>query len=195
MRLVILVRHCAHDEIGKVLSGRSEIGLNAAGRAQAEALACALGSATIASLHCSPRRRARETIAPLAERRGLALHVAAAFDEIDFGRFKGRDFANLQDDPDWHCWNARRGTARCPGGETMAEASARAEAYIAALAPRDFPALCVTHCDVIRGFVAHQLGLGFERLFAFDCDPASRTTLELSQGAVRLVALNERVLP
>jgi len=41
--------------------------------------------------------------------------------------------------------------------------------------------------------VVRALGLGFERMLAFDCDPASRTTLQIGDGGMRIVALNERV--
>lgn len=193
MRRVILVRHGAHPEIGKVLSGRSEIGLSARGVAEAQALAHALDAAALVSFHASPRRRARETIAPVADRCGGEVRIAPALDEIDFGTFAGREFSILADDPHWQKWNAERGTARCPGGETMAEAVARVSDYLDALAPADFPALCVTHCDIIRGLVADRLGLDLEHMFRFDCDPASRTTLDWAQGDTRLVALNERV--
>jgi broad specificity phosphatase PhoE len=193
MMVVILVRHGTHREVGKVLSGRSDIGLSEVGRAETRALVDALDNSAVASLHSSPRRRAAETIAPIAERRGLAVQTAPALDEIDFGTFAGRRFAELDGDPEWFRWNAERGSAHCPDGETMGEAIARASAYIQALSPQDSPAVCVTHCDIIRGLVAQQLGLSLDRLFAFDCAPASRTTLELSSGGVRLIALNERV--
>lgn len=193
MKIVILARHGTHAEVGHVLSGRSEIALSPHGHAEAVALAEALDSTPIASLHTSPRRRARETATPLATRRGLAVEIAPALDEIDFGVFTGRSFAELDGDPDWFRWNAERATARCPGGETMAEACARATSYLTNLAPDRFPALCVTHCDIIRGLVARQLGLGLDRLFGLECDPASRTTLDLDSG--RLIALNERVRP
>lgn len=191
MKIVILARHGTHAEVGHVLSGRSEIALSSRGEAEAAALAEALDGTPIASLHTSPRRRARDTAAPLGERRGLLAEIAPALDEIDFGEFTGRSFAELDSDPDWFRWNAERATARCPGGETMGEACARAAEYLTSLAPDRFPALCVTHSDVIRGLVARQLGLGFERMFDLECDPASRTTLDLDTG--RLVALNERV--
>jgi broad specificity phosphatase PhoE len=194
MQVVILARHGTHDEVGRVLSGRSEIALNAQGRAQAEALARALEGTKLASLHTSPRRRAVETIAPLADRSGLAARTDPALDEIDFGAFTGRAFADLDADPDWQYWNAERGTARCSGGETMAEATDRAAAYLAGLAREDFPALCVTHCDVIRGLVARLLGIDFSRMFTFDCDPGSRTAIDLTGGTMRLITLNERVL-
>jgi len=190
-RTIYLVRHGSHGEVGHVLSGRSEIALNGPGRAEVEALAHRLVAFPITSIHSSPRARTRETAAAIAAGRGKEVRIAAALDEVDFGRFAGRSFAELAGDSDWRRWNTERATARCPGGETMAEASARAMAYIKSLPAELTPALCVSHCDVIRGLVAQTLGLGFDRVFAFDCDPASVTTLEFDGPGPRLIALNE----
>jgi broad specificity phosphatase PhoE len=181
-----MVRHASHPQLGKRLSGRSEIGLSARGIAEAEALADLLERHAIASLHASPRRRALQTVAPLAQRRGLPVLTAPALDEIDFGRFAGRSFAELDLEDDWQQWNAQRATARCPDGETMGEAIARARAYLLALADDASPALCVTHCDIIRGLVADAMGLGSGALLTLTCDPCSITVLEVDQGEVRL---------
>lgn len=191
--IVHLVRHGEHDEVGKVLSGRSEIALNETGRSQADALIAIFERSPLASIHSSPRRRARETAAPLAQARGLAIVAAPALDEIDFGAFAGRSFAALESDADWRLWNARRGAARCPGGETMADAIARAVGYLKSLPHDAAPAVCVTHCDVIRGVVADQFGLPLDRIFALDCDPGSLTTLAFESDGARLVTLNARV--
>jgi ribonuclease H / adenosylcobalamin/alpha-ribazole phosphatase len=194
LKKLILVRHGTHAEVGHVLSGRSEIPLSVQGQAEADALAEALDGLAIASIHSSPRRRTQETAAPLAARRDLAVQLAPALDEVDFGAFSGRSFAALDPDPDWQRWNAERATARCPGGETMGEAVARALAYLHAIPEAQSPAVCVTHCDVIRGVVAAALGLGLDRLFQFDCDPASWTVLGLEAGGgTHLLSLNERV--
>jgi broad specificity phosphatase PhoE len=193
MGVVHLVRHGDHDEVGRVLSGRSTIALNAGGRAQAAALASWVAGEGVMSIHASPRLRAAETAAPIAERLALPVVEAPALDEIDFGAFTGRSFAELGGDPDWRQWNAVRDAARCPGGETMGEAVARARGYLWSLAADRQPALCVTHCDIIRGLVADLLGIGFDRMFMLDCDPGSVTTLMLEPGAARLVALNLRV--
>ena len=53
--------------------------------------------------------------------------------------------------------------------------------------------VCVTHCDIIRGLVAHYLGLDVHRLFAFDIDPASVTTIQVDHGCGRIISVNERV--
>ena len=187
MKTVLLVRHGTHAQVGHVLSGRSEIALNAQGRAEAEALADRLEGRPLASLHCSPRRRAQETIAPLARRLGLPVRTTDALDEIDFGRFTGRRFDALDaEDEDWHRWNSARNTARCPGGETMGEAIARARAYLLALPATAAPALCVTHCDIIRGLMAEAMGEGLGRLLHLECAPGSVTPFHIAAGVLRL---------
>jgi ribonuclease H / adenosylcobalamin/alpha-ribazole phosphatase len=187
---VHLVRHGHHSEVGRVLSGRSEIALDASGVGQAAALAAMLAGKRHAAIHSSPRRRCRDTAAPIATATGLDVTVAEALDEIDFGAFGGRAFAELDRDPDWQRWNAERDTFRCPGGETMAEAVARALAFLDKLRGDTDPVLCVTHCDVIRGIVAQAIGLPFGRMFALPCDPGSLTILDLDERGPHLVALN-----
>lgn len=204
--VVYLARHASHAEVGRALSGRSEIALSGVGRAEAARLAERLADVPLAAIHASPRARARETAAIVGGRQGLAIQVVEALDEIDFGTWTGRSFAALDPDPRWQAWNARRSETRCPGGESMSEAVGRARRHLESLAgPRpeqagsdgaersDGPVLCVTHCDIIRGLVAHYLGLGFDRVMDFDCDPASLTMLALTPGGARLVTLNERM--
>jgi len=188
---ILLARHASHAELGLRLSGRSEIPLDARGRAEAQALANHLATAPIESIHSSPRRRTYETATAVATTKRLDVRTAPALDEIDFGRFAGRNFAELDNDVDWQRWNADRGTMRCPDGETMTEAVERAMAYLRSLAEVGRSALCVTHCDVIRGVVAVVLGLGFDRMFALECYSASLTTLLFQGDEVRLVSLNE----
>jgi broad specificity phosphatase PhoE len=192
-RIVHLVRHGSHDEVGRVLSGRSAIALNARGREEAAALARWARGRPIGAVVSSPRPRTRETAEILAGPLGLAVTTHDALDEIDFGRWAGMAFAHLDGDPLWHEWNANRASTRAPGGETMAEAVARARMLVERTEAGE--TLAVSHCDVIRGLVATYLGIGFDRLLAFDCDPASVTTLAIDAAGVRLVTLNARSWP
>ena len=191
--LVLLARHASHDEVGSVLSGRSAIALSAAGREEARAMARRLAERTPHAVHTSPRRRAQET-AEIAAGGAGDIRIVPALDEIDFGGWSGRSFAALEEDPKWQTWNRARSTVRAPGGETMAEATERAVTHIAetAEAMDGQSLLCVTHCDIVRGVVAHMLGLSADNLLRFDVDPASLTTLEVAPWGMRLVSLNER---
>lgn len=189
-RSILLARHGHHQEVGRVLSGRSDISLDEQGQAEALALARLVASRGVARIVTSPRARTRETAAVVATVLGLPVAVDATLDEVDFGDLTGRAFAALDGDPDWERWNAERATARCPGGETMGEAVARAVGFVAGCG--EGVTLCVSHCDIIRGVVAHYLGLPLERIFSLGCDPGSVTTLSLQGEGAMVVALNER---
>ncbi len=189
-RCVLLARHGHHGEVGRILSGRSEISLDEIGRAEAATLARLVEPRGVTRILSSPRARTMETAAAIGAVLAMPVEVAPALDEVDFGRFTGRPFASLDGDADWRRWNAARDTARCPGGETMGEAAARAVGLVAALGAG--VTLCVSHCDVIRGVVAHYLGMPMARIFQLGCDPGSLTTLMLEGDGARLVTLNER---
>jgi ribonuclease H / adenosylcobalamin/alpha-ribazole phosphatase len=192
-RTILLARHGTHAEVGRVLSGRSEIALDDRGWCEAAALAEMVGGMAVASLHSSPRHRTRQTAAPVSARLRLPLAIAPALDEIDFGTFAGRAFAELDGDRDWQAWNGDRARARCPGGETMAEAVARAAAYLTGQPADAYPLLAITHCDIIRGLAVQATGRRFDDMFAIACDPGSLTTFRLAAGGqVELVSLNLR---
>ena len=193
-RLVGLVRHGSHDELGRVLSGRTTgVALNPAGRDEAAALARALAGAGVAAVLSSPQRRTVETAAILG--RGLKVdpQVDPALDEIDFGAWSGRDFADLSGDA-WDLWNTARATAPTPGGETMSAATARTAALIDRLgADGGEPVLCVSHCDIIRGVVCHYLGLTLDNILRFSVDPGRICWLHADgQGGAQLLSLNAR---
>ena len=189
-----LIRHCAHGDVGRVLSGRcAATPLTTEGRAQAHWLAGLFaGGEPVAAIHASPRLRAQQTAQAIAARLGVSIETIDALDELDFGEWTGCSFSELENDPRWHRWNAARDVAAIPGGETMQAAVDRAVAHVAALAGREWAGavLCVSHCDVIRGVVAHYLGLGLDRLLSFDVDPGSISTLVVGDWGGRLVTLN-----
>lgn len=192
---VHLVRHCAHSDLEQVLTGRSAgVPLSAQGRAEAARLASAVEHLAPARVQSSPRERAQQTASAIAVPLHLAVDTVDALDEIDFGAWQGRSFAELGGEADWIAWNQHRATARPPGGEAMAEAVARVVGHLDALADdlaqSGDAAICVTHCDIIRGVVAHHLGLGLDRLLGFDVSCGSITTLDFATRPARLVRLN-----
>ncbi|WP_217328540.1 histidine phosphatase family protein [Paracoccus sp. Z118] len=194
-RLVGLIRHGSHDELGRVLSGRkSDVALNTEGQDEVWALAARLAVAGAAAIHTSPRRRTRETAEILGKALRLDPQDDPALDEIDFGTWAGQGFAQLDGDPAWRRWNAQRATAPSAGGETMAEATARAAARLDALAADGGkPVLCVSHSDIIRGVVCHYLGLSLDHILRFTVDPARICWLSVDgQGGAQLLSLNAR---
>jgi broad specificity phosphatase PhoE len=189
-----LIRHAAHEELGRILTGRGPTGLSETGRAEARALGRQLASLRIDAILSSPRRRATETAELIAAATGQEPEIEEGLDEIDFGPWAGLPFAELAGDPDWRAWNEERDKARTPGGETMAAVARRLAGSIDRLRA-EHPArtvALVSHSDVIKAGVCHYLGLPFGRVHRFEISPASITTLVVADWGGTLIALNER---
>ncbi|WP_375408815.1 histidine phosphatase family protein [uncultured Methylobacterium sp.] len=188
MSRVHLVRHASHGRLHKVLCGRMPgVALSEEGRIEAAALAARLRHTGVTAVLSSPRERALETAAPIAEALGLGVTVAEELDEIDFGAWTGRSFTELEADPLWTTWNTERAASRPPGGEGMGEAGARALGLLARL---EGTSVAVSHGDVIRAVVLGILHLSPDAYDRLEVGPASVTTLDLWTGGGRLAALN-----
>ncbi|HET6578791.1 MAG TPA: histidine phosphatase family protein [Gemmatimonadales bacterium] len=190
---VLLVRHATCDHVGRRIAGRSPgVHLNAQGRAEAAALAEALGGLPVAAVYSAPLERASETAAPLAERLALPVVAAPGLDELDFGDWTGRSLDSLAAEPGWRAFNEARDTTRIPGGELMSDAVARAMAELVRFR-REHPdglVAAVSHGDVIRGVLLHCLGLPLHRVHRLDVAPASVSVAYLSEPAPRVLAVN-----
>lgn len=169
--------------------------LSEEGMEQAAIVADLLGTLPVAAVYSSPRERAVETAAEIAEPHELAVETIDGLDEIDFGQWSGARFSDLEGEDEWQQWNEARGSARCPGGESMAEAVERARTALEVIASRHEgeTVAAVTHCDIIRGVLAHYLGMPLDHVLRFDVDPASVSTLELSRWGPRVRSINERL--
>ena len=193
---ILLIRHAAHVELGRTLTGRRrDVALSPEGLEQAQIVADLIGTEPIAAVYSSPRERAYYTAREIAEPHELKVVVKDGLDEVDFGDWTGLGFDALEGDPLWQQWNEARGTARPPNGESMAEAVERAAAALDQLA-HDHGGesiVAVSHCDIIRGLIAHYLGLPLDNLLRFDIDPASVSRLVLGAWGARIVNLNERL--
>jgi probable phosphoglycerate mutase len=193
---ILLVRHAAHVELGQVLSGRRrDVALSSEGLEQSAILGDLLGTEAIAAVYSSPRERAWYTARDIAEPHELKVQGCDDLDEVDFGEWAGRSFEELQADERWHEWNDARASARTPGGESMSEAVARAMAALQSIAADhdEETIAAVTHCDIIRGVIAHILGLSLDHLLRFDVDPASVCRLHLGRWGARVGSVNERL--
>jgi len=172
------------------------VALSETGRAQAAALGEHLARERLDRIACSPLERTHDTAAIVATACGLAgPSPTDALIEIDMGDWTGSAFDDLHG-ADWDAWNMHRGTARIPGGETMAEAQARIVGYMteAAAAADDGARIAlVTHSDMIRAAVAHAIGLDLDNLLRFDIGPASVSRVIVGDWGSRLVSLNEGV--
>lgn len=193
---ILLIRHAAHVELGRILSGRRrDVALSSEGLEQAEIVSDLLSVEPLAAVYSSPRERAYYTARAIAEAHELKVQISDALDEVDFGDWTGMRFDALEGDPAWSDWNEQRGSARPPNGESMAEAVERAAEALEAIAAEHDGAMvaCVSHCDIIRGLIARTLGLPLDNMLRFDTDPASVSRLALGNWGARVMTVNERL--
>ncbi|QZH74241.1 MAG: histidine phosphatase family protein [Erythrobacter sp.] len=191
---ILLIRHAAHAELGRVLSGRAPGGrLSSSGLLQAERLARWSSAEGVAAIHTSPVLRARETAQAIGASLGMAPRVSDALDEIDFGDWTGKHFDQLASDPDWQRWNNNRAQARAPRGETMTEVQQRMTDFMRAIAETAAGATVafVSHCDTIRAAIAGILGLSLDYVLRFEIAPASVSRVQLGDWGGRVLSLNE----
>ena len=191
---LFLVRHAAHDDVGRFLAGRAEpVPLGEAGRAQACRLAEHMQDKNISDIYTSPRTRTQETASAIAAVCGLGPpKVFDALDEIDFGVWSGQDFDTLNEDPRWRRWNKTRSLVRAPGGETIVEVQTRLLRLIETLreAEDGKRIVLVSHADVIKVAVGHVLGLSLDAWPRFDIAPASLTTIAVGDWGAKILMLN-----
>lgn len=74
--------------VGKLI-GRTDVGLSPLGRHQAEAVKAYLEDAAIDAVLASPRKRARDTVAPTAAHHGKIVEIRKGLAEMDFGDWDG----------------------------------------------------------------------------------------------------------
>jgi broad specificity phosphatase PhoE len=195
MTTFYLVRHASYALLGEVLAGCAlDVSLDRAGRRQVAGLAKEFSRRRpIGAVQSSPRRRTLQTARPIAERIGRPLEVEPALDEVDFGEWGGRRFAELAGDPRWRAWNESRGKERAPGGESMAEVQTRVVGHLERMRDR-YPGaivVIVSHCDVIRAALLHYRGQPLDAYAGISIPPAAVTILRLAHGGQAMSAGNE----
>jgi probable phosphoglycerate mutase len=147
----------------------------------------------IDAIYSSPLPRARETAAPIAAARRLAIQDMPEVGEFRMGEFDGRRFDELTADPDWQRFCAQRGITRAPGGELMIEVQARMVAGLlraAELHPGGTIAV-FSHADPIRAAVLFFTGMPIEFHQRLDLGPASVTAIALRPEGPALLKFND----
>ena len=174
-------------------SGRNDLPLSLTGRAEAEAAAARAAELGIEVVVASPLRRTRETAEIVATSLGLIVSFDEDLVELDFGDLEGLTFEEALT---LHPLAARRFgtdvTVRAPGGESVADVSARVSRarrrILSEHAGRTV--LVVSHVTPIKLLLAAGMGVGDEVVHRVFLEAASLCTVTWSsdgRSSVRLV--------
>jgi broad specificity phosphatase PhoE len=191
-----LVRHGHHAMLRHRLCGRMP-GVQLDDRGCRQMPHCAeLISRTPAAIQSSPQRRAQQSASILACHFGLPVEIIPAVDEIDYGEWTSLAFADLEGDPRWNRWNARRGTSSPPGGESMRALQRRVVRHLEQLrrVKTDATIVIVSHAEPIRAALLYYSRIPLDNFLSVDVDPASISTLTVEHAGIRVTQINQRVL-
>ena len=190
---LVLVRHgsTAHS-LAQRLSGRNDLRLDAAGRAQAAALA-GRDFGNIDAVVSSPLPRAVETAEPIAAARGLRVEIEDGLIETDFGAWEGLTFAEATErDPELMARWLNSAEVAPPGGESFVTVGERvrvAQQQITA-AHQGSRVVVVSHVTPIKLLLRFALDAPPPAMFRIHLDTASVSIVDyLANGgaSVRLV--------
>jgi alpha-ribazole phosphatase/probable phosphoglycerate mutase len=190
MTRLLLIRHAEPDESARGRCyGRLDVGLSPTGLASVERLAESLADVELDAVYASPRLRAVQTAAALADN----LTVDDRLRELDFGELEGRTYDEIErEQPEFfRRWMETPTLVRFPGGESYAELRERvadaADDVVAANTGRTVAV--VSHGGVIRAALTVALGLPDDRAFALDVGYARVSVVDWFDGTpvVRLV--------
>jgi probable phosphoglycerate mutase len=148
-----------------------------------------------AAIQSSPQRRAQQSASILAWHFGLPVEIAPDADEIDYGEWTSRTFADLEGDARWHRWNTRRGANRPPGGESMQALQRRIVRHLEQLRclQTDGAIVIVSHAETIRAVLLHYARMPLDSFLSVDVAPASVSTLAVDGSGIRILRINQQV--
>jgi len=193
---LLLVRHgetLANREFRYI--GTRDDELSEQGQLQAEALAEALSILPVAAVYSSPRRRACDTAAPIAERHHLDVQLLPELVESSFGAWEGMSRAEVlarspEDEQLLRAWEANPEIAP-PGGESFAAVRERVVGAVERLTQshEDQTIVLVSHVGPIKVLLSVALGAPLTSLFQIFLDPATISVVDWRQTrpTVRLV--------
>jgi probable phosphoglycerate mutase len=119
--VVLLVRHGLTPTTGIKLPGQAPgLHLTEEGRRQAEAAAARIKALPrVAAVYSSHLERARETAAPIARLRGLALRIDRDLADLDIGAWTGLSLKQAARRPEWETVQRNPSGFRFPDGESF----------------------------------------------------------------------------
>lgn len=196
---LVLIRHgqTAWNEGARQerFRGRTDLPLDESGQAQAQAVAARLAGEPLAAIYTSPLLRARQTIAPLADRLGLAIQPHEGLLDIHYGDWQGLTHAQAAAAyPELYaCWRTTPRQVHFPGGESLADLQARLRSLLDDLTTRHpgQTVVLVGHQMVNKILACTLLGLDLDQIWRVRQDTAGLNLFQRPGDAWHTFSLND----
>ncbi len=199
---IVLIRHGQttwNEGAGQErFRGHTDLPLDDTGHAQARALAHQLEQEPMAAIYTSPLLRARQTIAPLAERlqsKGIAVNAHPALLDINYGRFQGLTHAEASEafPEQYALWRTMPSRTHFPEGERLADVQARLLALLEEMKGRHpgQTVVLVGHQMVNKVLSCTLLGLDLDQIWRIRQDTAGIDVFQQVKGTWHTLRLND----
>ncbi|GIH04548.1 bifunctional RNase H/acid phosphatase [Rhizocola hellebori] len=189
---LILVRHGETSMTAeKRYSGRGDVPLSEAGRAQAQAVAARVAALAPVAAVSSPLARCAQTAALI----GVPVSTEADLIECDFGDWEGMTFAEVREryGPELNAWLGSTAVAP-PGGESFKQVSARVRRALDHLR-KNYPGqtvAVVSHVSPIKLLLRDALAASDALLHRLFLDPAGLSIVDYyPDGGVAVRTVND----
>jgi alpha-ribazole phosphatase len=155
MSEILFIRHAETDMAG-TFCGHSDPELNARGRSQLAALIDKLRVENFGAVYTSDLRRAHTTGRAVAEAFGVKCHLRPALREIDFGRWEGATWREIEQRDESYArrWVAEYPRSQAPGGESFRDFECRVLDEVKLLSmkgeAKGYGIAVITHAGVLR---------------------------------------------
>jgi len=193
-----LVRH-GETELNKQYRyiGRTDVGLSAEGKRQAEALAEYLKAEGITAIYSSDLKRAAQTAGIIAKPLSINIKLTKDLREIDFGDWEGLTYAEIDalDHEYFQSWMNDPVAVAIPGGERWDRFEHRVLRAVESIVEheKDGNVIAVSHGGPIRIIMTHLNGDDGEYFKAFWPSPGGLSVVEI-EGLTRRILLENKVL-
>jgi probable phosphomutase (TIGR03848 family) len=201
MATLVLVRHARSTaNVSGVLTGRLPgVHLDETGQEQAARAGERLAPVPLAAVVSSPLERCRETAKALVTAQATRPHATTdrGLVECDYGDWQGRKLSELARLRLWKSVQRHPAGVTFPGGESMADMSARAvaavrrhDAAVEEAAGAQAVWAAVSHGDLVKAILADALGLHLDQFQRIHVDPASISVIRYTPDAAYVLQTN-----
>ena len=201
MTTVLLIRHGRTSaNTAGILAGRSSgVVLDEVGHKQVAETAARVAGVPLKAVVTSPLRRCRQTAQALVAARGDAAPVVVeqGLVECGYGDWTGKSLRELSKDKLWGTVQSQPSAVRFPGGESLAEMSARTvgairgwDARLTAEHGPDTVWAAVSHGDPIKAILADALGMHLDSFQRIVVDPAAISIVRYTGSRPFVITVN-----
>jgi probable phosphoglycerate mutase len=193
---ILLVRHGETDwnKAGR-FQGRTNVGLNEKGKAQAKALGVALRQEPLKAIYSSPISRAVETARAINRSHKVPLVRHEGLMEMDLGDFEGLLGTDLnKEHPEFlRKWREDPTSVRMPHGEALQEVQERAWAVVQEIVEthHEGTVLLCAHNFVIRTILCKVLGMPMSDFRRFRLSVGAISIIEMRSERYSVVCIND----